>query len=320
VRAAPAARLFNSTPPHVVAGVFRIRSSLIAAVLCGALAPADAQTVCRDTPEGRVCTVEQALVSSTLVPVETQQELGLVTVAGGCSGTLVNRFWVLTADHCLTTDGNVNGPVAALSNVPITAAWSPRTVIPTRFVRNWGGAGVDLALVFLGAGDFGEARIQLFFVGELDTTMRVVKYGRGIHQLATVGPPPTPAVSDGRYRSAIFTPSAPSGTAYNLPTATAGESANAGDSGGPDFALAPNNVLLGIAGVQSSCGWTTVPGKPMPPTTWAWVDTIPGCSSAAIADARFDIVQIIQEGRIPCPDTSAACGVLETTALTIMLR
>ena len=88
---------------------------------------------------------------------------------------MVNRFWVLTADHCLTTDGRINGPVAALNNVPITAAWSTRTVIPTRFVRNWGGSGVDLALVFLGAGDFGAARIQLFFVGELETTMRVVK-------------------------------------------------------------------------------------------------------------------------------------------------
>jgi len=302
----------------MVAG-FRIRSWLIAAALCCTLVSADAQTVCRDTPEGRVCTLQQAIVAGTLVPVETQQELGLVTV-GGCSGTLVNRFWVLTADHCLTTNGMLNGPVAALNNVPITAAWSPRTVIPTRFVRNWGGSGVDLALVFLGAGDFGAARIQLFFVGELETTMRVVKYGRGIHQLASAGPPPAPAVSDGRYRSAIFTPSAASGTAYTLPTNAAGQSANAGDSGGPDFVIAPNNVLLGIAGVQSTCGWTALPGMPTPPATWAWVNTIPDCTSAAIADARFDIVQIIQEGRRPCPDTSAACGVLETTALTLMLR
>jgi hypothetical protein len=148
----------------------------------------------------------------------------------------------------------------------------------------------------------------------------VVKYGRGIHQLASAGPPQTPAVSDGRYRSAIFTPSAASSTAYTLPTNAAGQSANAGDSGGPDFVIAPNNVLLGIAGVQSTCAWTALPGMPTPPTTWAWVNTITGCTSAAIADARFDVVQIIQEGRTPCPDTSAACGVLETTSLTLMLR
>ena len=302
--------------------VFRIRPWLIAAAWCCLFATADAQIVCRDTPEGRVCTVQQAIVGGTLVPVETQQELGLVTI-GGCSGTLVNRFWVLTADHCLATNRNVNGPAVSFDARPVTATWSDRTVIPTRFVRNWGASGVDLALVFLGAGDFGAARIQLFFVGELDTTVRVVKYGRGMHQLASAGPPPVQAApADGRYRSAIFTPSVASGTAYTVPT-TAGRSAAAGDSGGPDFVIAPNNVLLGISGVQSTCAWTAVPGMPTPDSTppdWSWVSEIPSCTSAAIADARFDIVQIIQEGRNPCPDTSAACGVLETTSLTLMLR
>ena len=302
--------------------VFRIRLWLIVAASCWMSAPADAQIVCRDTPEGRVCTAQQAIIAGTLVPVETQQELGLVTVGSGCSGTLVNRFWVLTADHCVTTSGTINGPVAPFSSMPITAAWSPRTVIPTRFVRNWGGAGVDIALVFLGAGDFGAARIQLFFVDPLETGMRVVKYGRGRNRLASAGPPPVQgAPSDGRYRSATFTVGTASGTAYTLPTdATSGQSASAGDSGGPDFVIAPNNVLLGISGVQSTCGWNAVAGMPTPPATWNWVSSIPSCTSAAIADARFDIVQIIQEGRNPCPDTSAACGVLETTALTLMLR
>ena len=260
------------------------------------------------------------IVAGTLVSLATQKDLGLVTVGGGCSGTLVNRFWVLTADHCVTLGGTVNGPSAPFANVAITAAWSDRTVIPTRFVRNWGASGLDVALIFLGAGDFGSERIQLFFVEEVDTTMRLMKFGRGIFTYASAGPPPVAAVSDGQYRSAIFTPSAASATAYTLPVNGAGQVGNGGDSGGPDFVMAPNNVLLGIAGVQSSC-WCTarVPGMPNPPL-WPWVTAIRDCTSAAINTARFDIVQIIQEGRKPCPGPSVACAILETTSLTLMLR
>jgi hypothetical protein len=192
-------------------------------------------------------------------------------------------------------------------------------VIPTRLVRNWGAGGLDLALVFLGAGDFGPANIQLFAT-DVDTSMTLTKFGRGIFAYASAGPPPVPAQQDGQYRTAVFTPSAASETAYTLPVNAAGQVGNGGDSGGPDFATAPNGVLLGIAGVQSSCTWTSrVPGMPNPPL-WTWVTAISSCTSAAITAARFDVVQIIQEGRVPCPDTSAACAVLETTSLTLMLH
>jgi len=42
--------------------VFRIRLWLIVAASCWMSAPADAQIVCRDTPEGRVCTAQQAII------------------------------------------------------------------------------------------------------------------------------------------------------------------------------------------------------------------------------------------------------------------
>lgn len=289
-------------------------------VLLASAGPAQAQTNCRDTPEGRVCTVQERIISGALVSVDRQRELGLVTVGGGCSGTLVNRFWVLTADHCVTSNGTINGPAQPFASLPITAAWSTRRVIPTRYVRNWGGAGLDLALIFLGAGDFGAANIQLFYVNELETTQTLVKFGRGISAYAQAGPPPVPAFSDGLYRTAVFTPSTASALAYTLPVNAASQVGNGGDSGGPDFVTTPDGVLLGIAGVQSTCSPTArVPGMPNPPL-WTWVTAISQCTSAAINTARFDIVQIIQEGRVPCPDTSAACAIVESTSLTLMLR
>src|SRR5690606_41425565 len=63
----------------------------------------------------------------------------------------------------------------------------------------------DVALIFLGDGDFGPVAQKLIRFRELEPGMAVVKYGRGISAYASAGTPPTPAFRDGLYRSATFT-------------------------------------------------------------------------------------------------------------------
>src|SRR5688500_19252749 len=109
---------------------FSVRPIGLGIAVSGLCAAAQAQTACRDTPEGRVCSVRQPIVGAAApVSTQVQRDLGLITIANGCSGTLVNRFWVLTADHCVTSDGRINGPSAPLTTLAVTAAWSGRVVI-----------------------------------------------------------------------------------------------------------------------------------------------------------------------------------------------
>jgi PAN domain/Trypsin len=269
---------------------------------------------CQNTPEGRVCKVQQPITAGTVVDTDRQRELGLVTVNGGCSGTLITQFLVLTARHCVTHNSKVNGTIRNPADITVTAAWAPSVTARVYRLQDFkkNTAPNDIILVRLGFPNFGQVNAQRVYAtsvrsgssvklsGQLKDTDTVTQYGRGYSTFGSGTYGTSSAVGStglGTYRSAQFKPSLIGDTHYTLAMNSSSQVGHGGDSGGPSW-VTVDGFNEGIAGVQSTCTRTdNIAGTPANQAeNWKWATGITECQYvstgpylAEIADAKREV-------------------------------
>jgi hypothetical protein len=212
---------------------------------------------------------------------------------------------VLTARHCVTTDGDITTPLRGPNEIFISATWAPGVwVVPTR-IRELNvnvptpQPESDLALLYLGNGDFGAVNSQSIYASRLKASDTATQYGRGLSAFATGSfhnNTQQPSAGSGTYRSAQFVPSQISATGYKFAPNAQGQITIGGDSGGPTVVTA-NGANAGIAGVASWCSSISyIPGTPLiQQKGWTWANGIGTCHFASTERFVAEIANAIQE-------------------------